>query len=275
MKFVILTIVWSVTAAGSSAFASNDKENQRMGNILNTANNWYELVREYWPKSQLGDVDGMVVSYNALNNCYTYKDAVLAAESIDDIKRLLAGRTESDILFAQGLYFRCKELVNHFDEFPDWQGLRIRAAMGGDHSSMVSAAIDYYRLRNELHREEFPYSPGEFLMQLMVAGYPPVFDLIGEYGRHYGILNDPSDEVQIAWFLLACKFRDVCDKPESIKQYCAYMMPECMNAENLYDVYRQMARDPLVYGAAEAIAHDLYSKILEKRFDELGVNFIW
>ena len=275
MQLRLLTIFCGLVVAAPSAFAGNDKENQRLGNILYTSNNWYELVNEYWPRSRLGDVDAMVISYNALNNCYTFKDAVLAAESIDEIRLLLAGRAEEDILFAEGQYFRCKELVNHFDEFPDWQGLRIRAAMAGDHSSMVWAAIDYYRLQNEISREEITYSPGEFLVQLMVAGYPPVFDMIGDYGRYYDILNDPSDESQLAWLLLACKFRDICDKAESIKQYCAYMMQECMNAENLYDVYRQKAHNPQVYATAEKMADDLYAKILEKRFDELGVNFIW
>ena len=99
-----------------------------------------------------------------------------------------------------------------------------------------------------------PYIEGEFLVQLMVAGYPPVFDLVGEYGAYYGILDNPSHEIKIAWFLLACKFRDVCDKAESIKQYCAYMMPECIEADNLYDVYRRQAVDPAIYAAAEAIA---------------------
>lgn len=269
----LVTIVASL--ALGNAHAANDAENSRLGDVLNTSNNWLELVEEYWPKIDDGDVDAMVLTYNAINNCDTFKDAYLAADSIDDLPELLVGRNPEDIKFASGQYFRCRDLVRNVDRFPGWAGLRLRAALAGEPSSMTLLVVDFYRLKDVQPRESLPFSPGQFITSLMDIQYPPIFDMIGVYGRYYGILEDHSRTAELAWQILACEFRDVCDKPESIKQYCAYMTSECVEAKNLYDVYRFKAGSEENYERAAAMAGELHQKIVGRRYGTLGVNFVW
>jgi hypothetical protein len=80
--------------------AADAQETQKTQQILNTSNNYLELVREYWPRISLGNVQAMTVTYDALNNCWHFRDSISKAESIDDLDTLLADSHVSQLEFA-------------------------------------------------------------------------------------------------------------------------------------------------------------------------------
>lgn len=257
---------------GTPAAASDA---QAIQDILDTSNDYLELVREYWPKIRLGDVQAMTVSYDALNNCHHFKDAISSAESIDDLDELLNGSHPSQIVFARGIYFRCRKLVNFYDEFPGWQDLRLRAALAGDIRSKMFMVYDFYRLRREAPRETFAFSPGGFLIESMQSGESMVFSSIGEMGVEYGIRQDRSETTSIAWLLISCNIRGDCGEPSSMHAFCAFMTPECANASNLYQILRNRAGSDEAFAEAEQKALDLTSKIQQRRYAELDLDIVW
>ena len=173
--------------------------------VLNSSNDYLELAREYCPNVELGDPQSMSVCHEALNNCWHYRNEIAQVESVDDLDELLSGRHPGDALFARGVYFKCKTLVHHYDEFPGWKDLRLHAAIAGDIRSMVLVTFDYYRLRNEIPRESISYSPGEFLVHAMRSGDSMVFSAIGVLHLGSGLRLDTSPITSVAWQLVSCK----------------------------------------------------------------------
>ena len=275
MRAAIALLFLGFTWFGSISTADSQDGEQTVPQILSTSNDYLELVRRYWPRISRGDVLAMTVSYAAMNNCGNFKEEISAADNVDDLESLLQGKHPNDILFAKGIYYKCKRLVENYGEFPGWNGLRLRAALAGDIPSKIWMAFEYYSNKKQQAREEIPYSPGAFLTDAMAAGHHMVFGMIAETGQHYDILEDKSQTTRIAWWLLSCKYRDDCAEPESMNVMCTFMVPECVGSQNLYDVYRKRAGSEAVYDAAQGLANELYLKVQQARFTELGLKLDW
>lgn len=171
--------------------ANADVEDQTFEQILSRSDDYLSLARQYWPKAGEGDALAMSISYEALNSCIRYKDEISAADNVYDLEASLKGRWHpTTIHLAMGVYSKCKRLVEHYAEFPDWETLRFRAAVAGDMRSKTWMAIYYYENKNRHPREDFSYSPGEFL-----TGAVSAFDL---YRRRAG-----SEEIYTAAQVLA------------------------------------------------------------------------
>ncbi len=275
MRPVILLLLLVSIGLTSFSTAFGETKDQTIPQILSASNDFLDLVRQYWPKIGSGDLQAMTVSYEALNNCANFKDEISAADNVDDLEASLQGRHPETIRFGKGVYFKCKRLVEHYAEFPGWRGLRLQAALAGDIRSKIWLVRQYYHNKDKRPREDFPYSPGAFLIDAMTAGHPMVFGVIASSAPYYDLLQDKSQTTVVAWWLLSCKYRDDCDKPESLTTYCIFMSPECIAFENLLDLYRQRAGSDEVYAAAQRLADDLYLKVQQRRFQELGLNLVW
>jgi len=256
--------------------ANADVEDQTFEQILSRSDDYLSLARQYWPKAGEGDALAMSISYEALNSCIRYKDEISAADNVYDLEASLTGRWHpTAIHLAMGVYSKCKRLVEHYAEFPDWETLRFRAAVAGDMRFKTWMAIYYYENKNRRPREYFSYSPGEFLTDAMTAGHPTAFNLIAHFGPHTDILQDKSLTTVVAWSLLSCKYRDDCATPESLLFDCMYTVPECVGAVSAFDLYRRRAGSEEIYTAAQVLADELYIKVQHKRFEELGLNLVW
>ena len=243
--------------------------------ILNTSNNYLTLVREYWPRISRGDVQAMTVTYDALNNCWHFKDSISQATSIDDLDHLLKDSHTSQLEFARGIYFRCKQLVENFEEFPGWQDLRLRAAIAGDVRSKLFMIYDFYRFRQEMPRESFPFSPGAFLIDVLQSNESMVFSSIGGMGVDYGMLQDTSPTTSLAWILISCDIRGDCDKSSSMEVFCAHMTPECRESANMYEILRRRAGSDEAFAEAELKANEIYAKVRQQRYEELDLDIVW
>ena len=242
--------------------------------LLRYSNDYLELVEEYWPGAQSGDLLAMTTVYGALNNCNTFKAEIQNAESIDDLDELLAHRHQNDLGFAKGIYFQCKALVSNMDRFSGWEKLQFKAALAGDIESKIWIAFGYYLGRYKHTREDLPFSPAEFLTDAMQARHPMVFGMTAAYAPA-GPLKDDSPEIKTAWFLLSCKYDELCTKPESMRSLCRFQTEECTQADNMYEVYRLRAGSDEVFDAAAARAAELYVLVEAGRFDELGLELVW
>jgi hypothetical protein len=275
MKRYLVCLILAVplnVLCGAPAVAS---QTEAIQNLLNTSNDYLELVREYWPKISLGDSLAMAVSYDALNNCWHFKDEIAQAESVDDLDELLSSRHPQDLKFAKGIYYKCRTLVHHYAEFLGWQDLRLRAALSGDIRSKVTISLDFYRLRDERPRELLPFSPGEFLIEAMRSGDSMVFTAIGTLGVSYGLRLDTSPTTSVAWQLVSCKLRGNCGHPSSMKVFCAFMTPECTKWKNAYEYLEHQAGGDEAYAIANRKAEDIYAKVQQQRFEELDLDLVW
>lgn len=243
--------------------------------ILMVSNDYLAMVRDYWPRIRTGDAQAMTLVYEALNNCGHFKDAIEEADDVDTLEGLLADRHPKDINFAKGMYFKCKGLVEHYDEFPDWQRLRLRAAQSGDSRSRVFIAFAYYYDRDKSPRDEVPFSPGEYLTGAMLEGDPLVFGMIAHAEPALRLRNDSSPLTTVAWGLLECRYRGDCDQPSSLRVHCFLMMPACLEAETATEFWRQRAGSDEDYEEAQRRAVRLLARIEQRRFDELDLDLIW
>lgn len=269
--FAFLIGLWPAMASAGQLQSSQ----QSFAEILRDSNDYLDLVREYWPRVANGDVLAMTVVFAALNNCDQFKDEIKTAENVDELEELLSGRNPTDVLFAKGSYYKCKRLADDFAEFPGWEGLRLRAALAGDTDSAIWMAFEYYRRKDELPREAFPYSPAAFLTDAMAAGQSMVFGMIAETAPYYELVRDKSRVTRVAWWLVSCKFRDDCDKPESMHNLCNFMAPECTRFENMYEVFRSRSGSDTVFAQAQARADELYLAVRQMRYEDLGLNLVW
>jgi len=271
---IAITLLLAVLISPVS-WADDESRTKALGDLLANYNDYLELVRDYWPQISQGDLLAMTVTYNALNNCAQFKDEISAADNVDDLEASLQGkRAPTDIYFAKGVFYKCKSLVEHFAEFPGWEGLRLRAALAGDAHSKFRMALQYYRIDNTRPREDFPFSPAQFLIDAMVAGDYTVFVTIAESAHHRTILKDKSKKTTTAWFLLTCKYWDGCDKPESMDNVCRFMLPECLTSTSLLDMFRKRGGDE-VFAEAEILSEELHLALQQRRFEDLGINLVW
>lgn len=275
MKTLLPVSILFLGLAWTCAWSQPDNPHLRAQDILLTSNDYLELVREYWPKIGTGNVQAMAIAFDALNNCSHFKSAIRSADNVDDLEELLSDRHPQDVVFAKGVFYKCKGLVDRYDEFPGWQRLRLRAALAGDLPSRIFMAFNYYRNRDTSPRAEVPFSPAEFLTGAMLAGDPTVFVMIALAPPQLRLRTDISKLTTIAWRLLECRFRGDCDEPTSLKEYCAYMVPECLEANNAHELWRLRAGTEAKYAEANRRAEHLFQKIRERSFEELGLDLVW
>lgn len=275
MRIVIVLFLFVIAWSSSNSTANDEVEGKTLDQIYITANDYLELAREYWPRAANGDLLAMKVTFRALNNCWHFKDEISTADNIDELNKLMQGQHPNNLRFAKGAYFKCKALVEHFAEFPGWKDFRLRAALAGDIQSKIPVALDFYHLRNKRPREQFPFSPAAFLVDAMVAGNPQVFGSIAEGAHSHNVLQDKSQTTITAWYLLHCRYRDNCDKPESMLSLCTYMVSKCTQFENIHDMIRHDAGSDEVYADAKRLADELYLAVQQRRFRDLGINLVW
>ena len=239
------------------------------------SDNWFEFLQKYWDRAQGGEIEPMVRVYEALNTCRVFQEAIRKSESREELEsKLRVTHHETDVKVGLMVFERCKPLVTEFNQFPDWERLKFQAALAGHPQSKARMVVDYYSYRKTVDREDVPFSPAEFLIEALASHEPEVFAIVGGFGKHNGMLVDTSDANTYGWKLLSCRFGLECDTDKHLRALCTTSPAECEGAETLYDYYRNAIGED-AYIAAEQRADVLHALVLEQRWDDLGVNFIW
>ena len=242
-----------VFATSSGVAEEREHDWLAIQDILMTSNDYLSLVREHWPKVNAGSLQSMAIVYDAMNNCGHFKSAIQQADNVDKLEILLADRAPEDVDFAKGMYYKCKGLVESFNEFPGWDRLRLRAALAGDSRSRVYIAFAYYYQRDTSPREEVPFSPAEYLTGAMQKGDPLVYGMIAHAQPALRLRTDNSTVTTVAWGILECRFRGDCDRPSSLRAHCNFMKQDCLEAANAgdgADTCGTVSADPSAYTLA-------------------------
>jgi hypothetical protein len=239
------------------------------------SNDYAELVEEYWPRISLGDVDAMVVSYEALNNCWHFRQAISASNNLDEFELEMAGQHPEMLKFGRGIFYKCKQLVERFDQYPGWDQLRLRAALAGDRGSQLALVRDFYRFRLERSREEFPFSPAQFVLEALDGRDPELFNMIAVIDAPWGLRENNGAAVSAAWGLVYCHYKENCESSESMERFCVHMAPECTRYQNALEMIRYEAGNDENFVAAQDIAGELVAAIAQGRYDDLGLMLVY
>lgn len=259
----------------SQAWPQHKSEHQVISDFLVNSDNYLELVQKQWAKIRLGDVQAMVVSYEAINNCWNFKSEIDQSDNIDEFEDILREQRPREVVFGKGIFHKCRQLVERLNEFPGWQDLRLRAALAGHVTSRLYLVLDFYRYRHEQPREAFSYSPAGFLTDTMLEGHSVAFSMVGEVGVEYGIRQDRSETTSIAWSLISCRIRGDCDDASSMAILCANMAPECAQSRTVYEMLEGRAGSQENYAEANRRADELQAKVKQRLFEELDLDLIW
>ncbi len=259
------------------AFPANAdfNEDPLSSDLLIHSNNYLELLREHWPRISLGDADSMSVSFNTLNNCSFFAEKIRASESIDDFDLAMRNEHPEMQKFGHGIYFRCLELVDHYDDYPGWQELRLRAALAGNATEQLWLVKDFYRFRNERPRESFPYSPAGFLIDALDKGNRSALAIIAIGEAPWGVRIDNDPLISLAWLLLICDYRSDCDKASSMKRPCEFMTDDCLKYGNVFEMYLDRAGSEERFAKAQEMAIALKHKVETGQYDDLGLDLVW
>lgn len=250
-------------------------ENQAINDILARSDNYLQLVQTEWAKISSGDVRAMVVSHEAINNCWHFKSEIERSSDIDAFEDILRQERPREIVFGKGIYYKCQALVSRLNEFPGWQELRLRAALAGHVSSRLHLVLDFYRYQHERPREAFAYSPAGFLTDALLEGHSVAFSVVGEIGVDYGLRQDRSETTSIAWSLISCRIRGDCDQPSSMALLCANMAPECAESRTVYEMLERRAGSEEEFAEANRRADQLHARVKQQRFEELDLILVW
>jgi Na+-transporting methylmalonyl-CoA/oxaloacetate decarboxylase gamma subunit len=260
--------------AGDSSATADNAMHPILAEYLET-DNWLDFVQKYWDRAQAGEVEAMVRVHDALSTCSLFQKEINASETKEELEtKLRESRHETDVNVGVSVFEKCKPLVSELHNFPGWGQLLFQAALAGHPQSKARVVIDYYINREYIDRDELPYSPAEFLIEAMESHQPEVFAMVGSFAEYYSILEDTSDSNTYGWKLLGCRFGMECDTDKHFKAGCATSPPECDGAETLYDYYRNVIGDD-AYIAAKQRANNLHALVLEQRWDDLGINYVW
>ena len=268
---VMLSLPWN---------ASSSRETHRLEptqEILLRSNDYLELLQRYWPRIRLGDVEAMVVSYEALNNCSYFRAAIQKSEDINDFDALMANEPQGMREFGRGIYYKCRELVDHYDDFPGWERLRLNAALAGDRYSQLMVVNDFYRYRgqNGLSRENISFSPAEFLIAALEDRDSKACSLIAAAEEPGGMRKDTSKVTTAAWMLIGCEYSDNCDDASSMEVFCTMMSSECTQYANARELIRDVVDNDQQFAQAQQRARDLMAKIVNRDWEELGLDLVW
>ena len=256
-------------------FSAAEEIGAERDDVFLHSEDYAELVEANWPRIALGDVDAMYISFTALNNCWHFKDAVRASESLEEFDKEMEGEHPGMIRFGRRIFSRCKRLVERYDWYPGWEQLRLRAALAGDRQSRLDVVRDFYRFRFERPREDFPYSPAQFVLEALDDRDPMLFGVIAITDAPWGLREQNGPIVKTAWFLVYCRYKGNCDSRESMKITCAAQNPACNRYENAFEAIRADAGSEDDFAAAENMADELISAIEEKRYDDLGLVIVY
>lgn len=238
---------------------------------------YYHFAKTYWGQAASGDTDAMVMVHNALMWCDGLAEAIRHSpdsKSFSEKVKKDYGPQQKE--FVMTMYHRCVNVVHHYEEFPGWQKLRVKAALSGHSMAQVWTAIDMYVLesRNETDVTYEGLTPGPLLIQALASHDPNVYGPIGETGTKYGLLEDSSEVNARAWQLLACRFGRDCQSRASLDVYCATNLPDCHYARNLEELL-QSRWGSAAYDAAWDRSGELEQLIQEERWGELGLRIKW
>lgn len=239
------------------------------------SNNYLELLREHWPRISLGDADSMSISFNTLNNCSFFAEKIRESESIDDFDLAMRGEHPAMQKFGHAIYFKCLDLVEHYEDYPGWRDLRLRAALAGNSIQQLQLVKDFYRFRNERPRESFPYSPAGFLIDALDKGNRYALAIIATGEAPWGVRTDSDPLVSVAWLLLICEYSKDCDKASSMKRDCVIMSDQCMKYRTAYEMYRDRAGSEVRFTRAKEMAADFKFKVETGQYDDLGLDLVW
>lgn len=268
---VMLSLFWN---------SSSSRETHRLEptqEILLRSNDYLDLLRRYWPRIRLGDVEAMVVSYEALNNCSYFREAIQKSENINDFDALMANEQQGMREFGRGIYYKCRELVDHYDDYPGWERLRLNAALAGDRYSQLMVVNDFYRYRgqNGFSRENISFSPAEFLIAALEDRDSKVCSLIAAAEAPGGMRKDSSKVTTAAWMLVGCEYNDNCEDPSSMEVFCTMMSSECTKYANVRELIRAVVDNDQQFVQAQERARDLMAKIASRDWEELGLDLVW
>lgn len=243
--------------------------------ILLYSNDFSELVEEHWPRIRLGDVESMVIAYEALNTCSHFKAAISVSNDLDEFESAMAGQSAEMLKFGRGIFYKCKQLVERFDQYQGWGNLRLRSALAGHRGSRLSVVREFYRYRHERSREDFPFSPAEYVLEALDDRDPEVFKLITVFDAPWGLREQNGPVVSTAWGLVYCHYDGNCASRKSMERYCVFMAPECTLYENALEMFESKAGTEENLAAAQGMARELISAVEEERYTDLGLLFVY
>ncbi len=269
----VAVLAAAVLAAVPIAIA--DEEQYSLNEILLHSNDNLDLVNEYWPKIRSGSAKAMAISHEAINNCTHFRSKIQAANTIDDFDLSMQDEQPAMQRYGHGVYFKCKRLVERFEDFPGWERLRLRAALAGDPMSRLYIVSDFYRFRNETPRESFSFSPALYITEALDKRNPAVFMMFAVGAAPWGMRKDADPIVSIAWELVACEYTGNCDARSSLENACLFMTDDCLKFDNVYEMLRARAGGDDQYARARELADDLKDKVEAGLYDDLGLDLVW
>lgn len=272
LLLVLTTIVGSLVL--SDSIAAEEDRSKKAADIILYSNDHAALVAQYWPRIRLGDVDAMVIAFEALNTCWHFKDAVSAADDLDEFESEMAGQHPMMQKVGRGVYFKCKQLVEQFDWYPGWEQLPLRAALAGDPGSRLLLVRDFHRYRLERPRESYPFSPAQFVLEALDDRDPELFLLIAITDAPYGLREQNGPVVSAAWRLVSCHYKGNCKSHESMERYCVFMAPECTQYKNAFELIEAESGGGENFAAAKEMADKLISAIERGLYEELGLILV-
>ena len=245
--------------------------------ILLRSNDYLELLNEHWPRISLGDVDSMVIAYNALNNCWWFREKLRQSSDVDEFVDLMKDEHPDMQEFGRSIYFQCRNVVDKYDLYPGWKSLRLRAAIAGDRHSRLMLVQTYYRQRYEKNapREKFGYSPAEYLIEAIEDLDPNAFVFIALGEAPYGMREDSSPVISAAWWLAACHYSKNCLEPGSMALFCNAMASDCLKYANGMERIRAKVGSPERFSQAQQKAKELVRLVEDRLYEDLGLDLVW
>jgi len=259
----------------SDSISATEQNATSPDDLILYSNDYAGLVEEHWPRISLGEVDAMVVSFEALNNCWHFREPISASDDLDEFETEMAGQHPEMLKFGRGIFYKCKRLIERFDWYPGWEQLRLRAALAGDRGSRLALLRDFYQHRLERPREEYPFSPAQFVVEALGDRDPKIFNLIAVIDAPWGLRERNGPVVSAAWGLVYCHYKGNCATRESMQRYCVFMAAECTRYQNALEMIRTEAGSENNFAAAQDMAGELISAIEQERYEELGLILVY
>jgi len=271
----LLVLADPISATEQATQEAKEREATSSVETLLYSNDFSELVEEHWPRIRLGDLDSMVISYEALNTCSHFREAISVSNDLDEFERAMAGQHPEMLKFGRGIFYKCKRLVERFDQYQGWGNLRLRAALAGHRGSRLAVVREFYRYRNERPREDVPFSPAEYALEALADRDPEIFKLIAVFDAPWGLREQNGPVVSAAWGLVYCHYEGNCASRESMERYCVFMAPECTLYENALEMFEVKAGSDDNLAAARDMAGELITAVEEERYTDLGLLLVY
>jgi len=256
--------------------ASSEVEEVVPQDILMRSNDYADVLAEYWPRISRGDANAMAVSFEALNDCWNFRDEISRASDINEFDEMMRKQSVTMQDYGRALFYKCKNIVDRFGEFPGWEKLRERAAIAGHRASRLFIVSDFYRFRHERPRESWPFSPAGFLIEALADKDPRVFVLIGTGSAPWGVRMDSSPVTSAAWLLVFCHYWEKdCSGRESMETQCMHQTERCLADENFLDEIRDEAGGDEQFDRAIELSRELIQLVEQRDYEAMGLDLVW